>query len=230
MISCETRCCVRWTGWGADWEWPSAIARDELQLSDAEFRMFSDLLRRHCGLHFGPDARFLLEKRLARRLRALEMTSFAAYHYRDSQRIGSRRRVREPDRRTHDQRNLFLPRAQSTTRPDRRDLRQELQAGRQGIRRVRRSSVWSAGCSSGEEPYSIVILAREAGMIPGKDLHVYASDISRRMLRKARQGDLPRSLLSGDRGSALRQKYFTEKGRSLADLGRQSRSTSISFT
>ena len=56
--------------------------QNELTLSDAEFRMFSELLRRHCGLHFGSDARYLLEKRLARRLRALELKSFAAYHYR----------------------------------------------------------------------------------------------------------------------------------------------------
>ena len=56
--------------------------QDELKLSDAEFRMFSELLRRHCGLHFGSDARYLLEKRLARRLRALEVNSFASYHYR----------------------------------------------------------------------------------------------------------------------------------------------------
>ena len=50
-------------------------------MTDAEFRMLSELLRQHCGLHFGPESRFLLEKRVARRLRELELTSFAAYHY-----------------------------------------------------------------------------------------------------------------------------------------------------
>jgi len=50
-------------------------------LNDAEFRMFTELLRRHCGLHFGPESRFVLEKRLARRLRELEIKSFASYHY-----------------------------------------------------------------------------------------------------------------------------------------------------
>jgi chemotaxis protein methyltransferase CheR len=55
--------------------------RDGPQMSDAEFRMISELLRRHCGLHFGPESRFLLEKRVGRRLRELELTSFSAYHY-----------------------------------------------------------------------------------------------------------------------------------------------------
>ena len=42
--------------------------------------------------------------------------------------------------------------------------------------------VWSAGCASGEEPYSIVMLALESGLQPGVDLRVYASDISERMM------------------------------------------------
>jgi chemotaxis protein methyltransferase CheR len=71
-------------------------------------------------------------------------------------------------------------------------------------------SIWSAGCSSGEEPYSIVILAREAGLEPGVDLRVYASDISHRMLRKARQG-VYREASFRETETALRDKYFVEK-------------------
>ena len=60
----------------------------------------------------------------------------------------------------------------------------ELRAARDG----RPVQIWSAGCSSGEEPYSVVILGREAGLVPGVDFRVYASDISHRMLRRAREG------------------------------------------
>lgn len=182
--------------------------QDELQLSDAEFRMFSDLLRRHCGLHFGPDTRFLLEKRLARRLRTLGLTNFSEYHY----------RVRSASPRDEEFSNLidelttnetYFFRERSQMRALVGEIFQELQAGRQGTRRAP-ISVWSAGCSSGEEPYSTVILAREAGMIPGEDLHVYASDISRRMLRKARQG-IYREGSFRETEESLRRKYFTEK-------------------
>ncbi len=41
--------------------------RDFSPMTDSEFRMFCELIRSHCGLHFGPESRFLLEKRLARR-------------------------------------------------------------------------------------------------------------------------------------------------------------------
>jgi chemotaxis protein methyltransferase CheR len=182
--------------------------QSELQLTDAEFRMFSELLRRHCGLHFGPDARFLLEKRLARRLRALELNSFAAYHY----------RVRSASPHDEEFANLidelttnetYFFRERSQLRALIGEIFAELQAERQGVRRGP-ITVWSAGCSSGEEPYSIVILAMEAGMVPGKDLHVYASDISRRMLRKARQGHY-REASFRETEPALRQKYFSEK-------------------
>ena len=46
-------------------------------MSDAEFRMFAELLRRHCGLHFGPDSRFLLERRARAALRELAIRSFS---------------------------------------------------------------------------------------------------------------------------------------------------------
>ncbi|MFQ5505216.1 MAG: CheR family methyltransferase [Planctomycetota bacterium] len=182
--------------------------QNELTLTDAEFRMFSDLLRERCGLHFGAAARFLLEKRLARRLRELEMTSFAAYHY----------RIRRAARQDEEFANLidelttnetYFFRERSQLRALIGEIFTELQTQRQGASH-RPITVWSAGCSSGEEPYSIVILAQEAGMIPGFDLHVYASDISRRMLRKARQG-IYREASFRETEPELRKNYFKEK-------------------
>jgi chemotaxis protein methyltransferase CheR len=179
-----------------------------LELTDSEFRMFADLLRRQCGLHFGPDSRSLLEKRLARRLRALELPSFAAYHY----------RIRNAGPQDEEFANLidelttnetYFFRERSQLRALAEEIFSELQVLRQGPRR-HPITVWSAGCSSGEEPYSIVILALEAGLVPGRDLHVYASDISRRMLKKARQG-VYREASFRETEARLRQKYFSEK-------------------
>jgi len=70
--------------------------------------------------------------------------------------------------------------------------------------------IWSAGCASGEEPYSIVILAKEAGLDPEKHLRVYASEISRRAMRRARQGTYRDSSFR-ETEPALRDKYFQEK-------------------
>ncbi len=73
-------------------------------------------------------------------------------------------------------------------------------------------NIWCAGCSSGEEPYSIAIMAREVGMKPGVDLRVYASDISTRALRKARKG-IYREASFRETDALLRDKYFVEKDR-----------------
>jgi chemotaxis protein methyltransferase CheR len=182
--------------------------QDELKMTDSEYRMFAELLRRHCGLHFGPDARYLLEKRLVRRLRALELNSFAAYHY----------RVRSAPAHDEELANLideittnetYFFRERSQLRALIGEIFSELQEARRGTRRGP-ITVWSAGCSSGEEPFSIVILAMEAGMTPGRDLHVYASDISRRMLRRARKG-LYREASFRETEPTLRLKYFSEK-------------------
>jgi chemotaxis protein methyltransferase CheR len=55
--------------------------------------------------------------------------------------------------------------------------------------RERRISVWSAGCSSGQEPYSIaMILANGLAMHPGWQTNIVATDLSEEMLVKARRG------------------------------------------
>ena len=56
------------------------------------------------------------------------------------------------------------------------------------------------------------MLAREAGLKLGVDVHIYASDISRRMLRKARKG-IYREASFRETDPHMREKYFVEKDR-----------------
>ena len=180
----------------------------ELDLSDAEFRMFRELFRDHCGLYFGDDARFLLEKRLARRVLELDLGSFTAYHYLlRSDTTGDRELSHIIDEITTNETYFFRERNQLRALVE--EILPELRErkGRDGSPVV---SVWSAGCSSGEEPYSIVMLAREAGLEPGRDLRVYASDVSRKMLQKARRGEYrPASFRETE--PELQKRYFEER-------------------
>jgi len=181
--------------------------KDAPEMTDAEFRMIGELLRERCGLHFGPESRFLLEKRLGRRLRDLDLTSFSAYHYlvRNAS-SGDSEFARLIDELTTNETYFFRERSQ--LRALMNEILPEVR-----LERANRNgpvNIWSAGCSSGEEPYTIVMMAMEAGFTPGVDLHVYGSDISQRMLRKARQG-IYREASFRETEPALRQKYFSEK-------------------
>lgn len=177
-------------------------------MSDGEFRMFAELVRGHCGLHFGPETRFLLERRIERRMRDLGIGSVAAYHLElRSAPTGGGELGRLVDDLTTNETYFFRERRQlqalvGEILPEALLQRRERSGGP--------VTIWSAGCASGEEPYSVVILAMQAGIDPGANLRVYASDISRRMLQRARQGTYRESAFR-ETEAGLRARYFAEK-------------------
>jgi chemotaxis protein methyltransferase CheR len=178
------------------------------RMSDAEFRMFAELLRNHCGLHFGEETRFLLEKRVNHRMSQCSVNNYSAYHYElrnASHQDGELAQL--IDDVTTNETYFFRERGQLRALVG--EIFPEVLMQRRD-RANRPITVWSAGCASGEEPYSVVILAREVGMDPNSDLRVYASDISRRMLRKARQG-MYRESSFRETETHLRDRYFEEK-------------------
>ncbi len=178
-----------------------------LTLSDAEFRMFADLIRRRCGLHFDEDTRFLVEKRLARRLEEADVGSYASYLY--QLRHGGNAEAEFSalvDLLTTNETYFFRERAQLNALVN--EIIPDMLARQPGPKRP--VAIWSAGCSSGEEPYSIVMMALEANLVPGADFRVYASDISKAVLAKARRG-IYREASFRETDPSMRMHYFAEK-------------------
>ena len=173
-------------------------------MRDAEFRMFCELLRDHCGLHFDDSSRFLLERRVARRIKELGLGGFASYHYelRCDEEVANL-----IDILTTNETYFFRERSQLQALVEEIVPELLLHRARGSTRPI---SIWSAGCSSGEEPYSIIALAIEAGLEPGRDIRVYASDISRPVLTRSRRGVYRESSFR-DTSDAQRQRYFIEK-------------------
>jgi chemotaxis protein methyltransferase CheR len=185
------------------------IERAKSTLGDAQFRLLCDLVRNHCGLHFVEDSRFLVEKRLARRIERVGATSISSYLY-ELRHLspGCDELSALVDELTTNETYFF--RELSQLRALVNEIIPERLMSRPSGSSPRPVNIWSAGCSSGEEPYTIVMMGLEAGLVPGRDFRVYASDIAPSVLTKARRG-IYRPASFRETSDALREKYFQEK-------------------
>jgi chemotaxis protein methyltransferase CheR len=181
----------------------------DITMTDMEFRMICELLKSRCGLHFDEDSRFLVEKRVARRVQENDVGSFGSYHFllRDRGR-GEEELATLIDTLTTNETYFFRELGQLTALVE--EIIPEVILRRRALGSSGPVTIWSAGCSSGEEPYSIAALAMEAGLNPAKDLRIYASDISRTVLTRSRRG-IYRESSFRETTPALRRKYFIEK-------------------
>lgn len=181
--------------------------RPKPKLTDAEFRLFTNFIRGRCGLHFDENTRYLVEKRLARRIQEADIGSFASYLY--QLRSGPNAEdefSKVVDILTTNETYFFRERSQLTALVEEivPDMLSRQLTSRRPI------SIWSAGCSSGEEPFSVAMMGMEAGLVPGRDFRVYASDISRAVLSRARRG-VYREASFRDADESTRQRYFAQK-------------------
>ena len=84
-------------------------------------------------------------------------------------------------------------------------------------RREQPIRIWSAGCSTGEEAYTIAMLLAERDLLDDARTHLFASDLSRRVIESARQGLYgPTSFRTTEDG--FRERYSQEAGRGLRQV------------
>ena len=160
---------------------------------DAIFEFLANLVYRHSGILLSDKERGVLETRVARRARSLALPSFDAYR---ALLKSDRRRDEIPallDAVTINYTYFFREESQFAALSA--EVFPEIVARQEatGSDRVR---VWSAGCSSGEEPYSVAIAFHEAvENAEWYDFQILATDINRRVLRTARHGSYPEDRL-----------------------------------
>ena len=153
-------------------------------LTDRQFNLISVLVKDLCGINLHEGKRELVRARLVKRLRELRIGSFAQYIDLIRSREGEVEILAMLDALSTNLTFFFRENDHFEL------LRQK--AGPQMLERHaddRRIRIWSAGCSSGEEPYSIAIVMQQvlAGR-GGFDVKILATDLSRRMLEIARHG------------------------------------------
>ncbi|HEV2348766.1 MAG TPA: protein-glutamate O-methyltransferase CheR [Terriglobia bacterium] len=157
-------------------------------VTDADFELFQRMIEKETGIYLAPAKKTLLIGRLSRRLRDLGVPSLRKYY---------KRVLADPAEHTHMVDCISTNETQFFREPLHFEFmerqifprwREQAAAGE----RPRKIRVWSAGCSTGEEPYSIAMTLRHHfPHAAGWQIEILATDISTRVLARARAGIWP---------------------------------------
>lgn len=158
-------------------------------ITDQEFSLFQALIYREAGIYLCPAKKALLVGRLARRLRELGLRSFGEY-YRHVKRGNEEERVYVLDAISTNETHFFRE-ARHFEFLERHvfpDWRTRMSSGL----RTRHIRAWSAGCSTGEEPYTLAMVLRDHfPPLSGWEVEILATDLSSRVLGQARAAVWP---------------------------------------
>lgn len=157
----------------------------EAHLRPDEYRLLRDLVSERLGIWFGPDARTSLERRLRERLGVRGLASFGDYYQLlKYSPLGAEEWDEAADILTTHETYFF--REDYQLRAFQEELLPALAAGPR-----RRIQIWSAGCSTGEEAYTLAMLVHGSKLFDpanGWEVRVYGSDLSKRCIAAARRG------------------------------------------
>jgi len=175
-----------------------------IQLSEAEMRLLQTLVYQECGMYFDARRAHFLQDRLQRRLRECRIDSFYHYYRLLMSPEGRQELMKLVENLTVNETSFFRNKAQLEL--FHKQILEELITAKQqnGKHYIR---IWSAGCSTGQEPYTIAMLVADAlayhqlrmpaaGEIewprplisPPWRVEIPASDINYTVLRAAQEG------------------------------------------
>jgi len=189
----------------------SISLRKSVSISDAEFVQLRDFIYEKTGIFVDEKRKYLFESRFSKRLTELGLNGFADYikflkfDPRKSQELSTLYELV-----TTNETSFFRDLKQLEAFQDhvlKEKLEEQRNAGKREL------SIWSAGCSSGEEPYTLAIQLHEALRmeLPRWKISITAVDLSPAMIAKAKEG------VYGDYAfkttpPEMRNRYFTPEG------------------
>lgn len=175
-------------------------------ITDREFELFRDLIFRQTGIHLSDRKKNLVVARLSKRLRALDLENFTEYYRFLTERPdASSELVNLVNRVTTNKTDFFRENHHFDFL--RGDVLPEIleNASRGGPKKLR---IWSAGCSTGEEPYSIAMTVHDFfSNERGWDIKILATDLDTEVLGFAYRGVYPSQRVAPVPGPFL-TKYF----------------------
>ncbi len=168
----------------------------DIDINDKEFSLFQRLIYNESGINLTPAKKELLKSRLMKRLRERSLTSFKEYY----------QYVTEEDTTGEELVSMLDCISTNLTEFFRESAHFDFLSKKvlpvlsenKRKKREKKIRVWCAGCSTGEEPYSIsMILSECLEQLSGWDIKILATDLSTRVLKKATQGIYAKDRLRG---------------------------------
>jgi chemotaxis protein methyltransferase CheR len=180
---------------------------NDFQLTDAEFDRIRVLVREHTGISLSETKRQLVYGRLARRLRALKLTTFGEY-------------IELLERGEADELEEFTNAVTTNLTSFFREPHHFEYLAQQALPEVvaraagrNRLRVWCCAASTGEEPYSIAMILREAqSLLAGWDVKLLATDLDSNVLAQGKAGVYTRDRFGTVAGKRV-SRFFTEVAR-----------------
>lgn len=180
---------------------PSAAQRTRLDVGS--FRRLRTLVNQYSGLMFDDEAMYIFERRLAHRVHEVGASSFEEYVQIFESRPSERNMV------------YFLLTTKETY-----FFRQEYQFDAlmnevvprlaEALAKHRRLTIWSAGCATGEEPYTLAILLSESPHLRDWRIRILGSDLCQENVDAALRGIYRRGAFRTMRPNML-ERYFTKE-------------------
>jgi chemotaxis protein methyltransferase CheR len=192
---------------------PPAFANDEepreFAFSVEDFNALRALVHKVTGISLAENKRNLVYGRLSRRLRALRLGSFIEYRrLLESGPEGGAEMVEFVNAITTNLTSFFRENHHFEY------LREKWLAPMTHAKPGQRFRIWSAGCSTGEEPYSIAMTVCEMlGESPRVDLRILATDLDSEVLRRAMSGVYSADHVKGISPPLLARYFATSEGK-----------------
>lgn len=180
------------------------------ELTQEEFVLFRDFIHEKAGIFFADNKMYLLKNRLAKRISDLGIRNYRDYFYRVKYDAAMSEFSQLMNLITTNETSFFrnLPQLKSFSN----EALPLIIKDKIDSKRPRTLKIWSAGCSTGEEPYTLAIIVLESlKSTAGWNIEIIASDISEQVLQAARHG-LYGEMTMRTTPPEMLHKYFTQAG------------------
>ncbi len=197
------------------------------QLTEAELKLLQALVYQECGMHFDERRTHFLQDRLQRRLKECHLDSFYSYYRLLVSHEGKHELAQLLENLTINETSFFRNKAQLDL--FHKYVLDELLRGKQAQRNCS-LRIWSAGCSTGQEPYTLAMLVADAlgyyclrnpllvetplprPLVPPPwKVEILASDINYSVLRAGQEGTYTENQMASVDYS-YRLRYFDKVG------------------